>query len=140
MLEATINRLDKARAEYFSDVLRKLKDDSRTERMPNMVYLILKETVMVLPIYLPKRELIDQLFVFLESNHNRLGKRLFDKKYINDPSFIRAVTNDFVHAVVDEIFERYKIGEIDGDEQIVHHFTWPYHDVDFPYQEDEEED
>ena len=133
IVKPALERLDEKRAAYFADVLSAIEEDRRTERMPNLVYLVLGNTIEHLPTHLPRKDMIDLLFAFLQSNRGRLAKRIYDPEFIHDPNSIRTVTNEFVHAVIDIVLEMAKSGQIEEKSRGERRFSWPYDNVDLPY-------
>lgn len=139
MIDPVLESLDNERAGYFADVVTKVEADPRTERFPNTVYTLLKETMPLLPTYLDKAEFLDALFAFVTANHAVMERKMFDKAYIYDQSVVKEVTNDFVTKVVDLTLEHYEKGDLETGEQAVQKFTWPYRAEDVVDPEDEDE-
>ena len=142
ILTAALAGLEEEQAAYFADVADKLGEDPRTERMPNLVYLVLADTVRYLPTYLPKKELIAHLFHFVNANYGRLRRVLYDPRFIEDKSLLTPITGDFVALVVEATLERYDNGEIESGERVVHRLSFDSDGgtLDFPYVDDEAED
>ncbi len=134
-----LERLSEERASYFSDIVNRIEEDPRTEAMSNTVYLVLRETIGFLPVYLPKQLMIDLLFDFVGRNRGRINRLIFDKKFIFEPGCIRKITNDFIRTVSNTTMEMYINGEIDSGEKTVHRINWPYNEYDFPYLDDDDE-
>jgi len=133
IVKPAIDRLNQQKAKYFSDVVRDLEDDPRTQQMPNLIYLVLKETVESLPTHLPRKELIELLLSFVRSNRGRIGRLIYDEKFIKDPLSIKKITNEFIHEIIDIILEKLKNGEIQENNKDVRRYSWPYDNVDLPY-------
>ncbi|MFC1673754.1 hypothetical protein ACFL12_06350 [Pseudomonadota bacterium] len=139
IINPVLEELNSERAGYFTEVVTKIEEDPRTERFPNYVYTLLKETLPLLPTYLDKAEFIDLLFEFVTDNYAVMKRIMFDKAYIYDQSVLKDVTNDFVTKIVDRTLEHYEQGDIDTGEQDIRKFTWPYRAEDVIDLEDEEE-
>tara|TARA_B100000965_G_scaffold296958_1_gene255180 strand:- start:439 stop:912 length:474 start_codon:yes stop_codon:yes gene_type:complete len=146
ILNAALAGLEKEQAVYFADVAEKLGEDPRTERMPNLVYLVLADTVAVLPTYLAKKEFINRLFRFVDVNHQRLARIIYDPEFLTDKTMLAPVTADFVAEVVSATLVHYEDGEIDAGEKIVHRMSFDGSGgdgegaLDFPYLDDSDED
>lgn len=100
ILTAALGVLEEDQAGYFSDVADKIGEDPRTERMPNLVYLVLADTVRFLPTYLDKKELINRLFRFVEVNYRRLQAVIYDPRFVADKTLLTPITGDFVAEVI----------------------------------------
>ncbi|MEQ8807391.1 MAG: hypothetical protein RIE87_04980 [Rhodospirillales bacterium] len=142
ILTAALGRLEKEQAVYFADVAEKLGEDPRTERMPNLVYLVLADTVPFMPTYLAKKEFINRLLRFVDRNHRRLARVIYDPAFLKDKSLLAPLTGDFVAEVVEATLMHHDEGAIDAGEQIVHRMTFDKSGgaLNFPYADDEEED
>ncbi len=138
MINPILENMDGERAGYFTDVVAKLENDPRTHKNPNFVFLLLKETMALLPVHLDKADFINTLFAFIAKHHRAMEKVVFDQDYIYDQSMLKEVTNDFVIDVVDLTMQRYQQGEIDGGEPSVQKYTWPYRAEDLVDPDDEE--
>lgn len=139
LIEPVLSRLDGDRAKYFYELVHGLEKDPRLGASPNTVYLVLKETLELLPTNLPCDELTNFLFDFVATNEDRLNRVIFSRNFVHDPSCIRSVTNDFVRQVVDVVMTYYMEGKIESHEQSVHRFSWPYDKNDFPYHDEDED-
>ncbi|MBL6931863.1 MAG: hypothetical protein ISR45_02855 [Rhodospirillales bacterium] len=137
IIEKALGQLDAERATYFGGVANKLEEDKRIENTANLVYSVLKDVMLELPIYLEQKELIKLLIEFVHRNHNRIKIALFDPSFVHDPSSIRDVTGEFVHQVVKLSLEKHENGEIEEHMQSVHKLTWPYRDTDVADPEDD---
>ena len=140
LIEPVLATLDGEQATYFSNIAEKVGSDPRTEAAPNLVYLVLKDTIPFLPTYLPSDEFLYELYLFVRDNKNKLNQVIFDASYIENPENIRRVTCVFVGRVLELILEKYDQGGIDSQEPTVHTISWPLDNVDFPYIDDDEED
>jgi len=129
--------LDPDRAAYFGAVASKLEEDARIENIANLVFVVLKDVMTELPLYLDEKELINQLIEFTDKNYQGLKAALYDPKFIHDPSSIRSVTGPFVHQIVRISLEKYDNGEVEEDHLSVHKYTWPYRDTDIADPDDE---
>lgn len=138
IVNSVLEEMDGERAKYFSDMVAMIENDPRTDRIPNYVYLLLKETMPLLPTYLDKREFIDAMFDFIADNYSMMKRKLFDKEYIYDQSVVKTVTNDFVVKIVDLTLQHNETGDIDTGEKVGLKFTWPYRaeDLTDPDEED----
>lgn len=139
IINNVLEGMDSERAKYFLDVADKIDTDSRTDRFSNYVYLLLKETMPLLPTYLDKREFIDTLFDFVVDNHSLMQCKIFDEEYIYDQSVVKSVTNDFVVKVVDLTLQHHENGDIDTGERAGLKFTWPYRAEDLVDSDDDDE-
>ena len=130
IIDKVLESLDSERAGYFFDVVTKIEEDRRTARYPNYVYLLLKETILLLPTYLDKREFLNIMYAFIDENYSEMKKIIFDKEYIYDQTLVQEVTNGFVVKIVDRTLELYEAGEIETGEAKLQKFTWPYRKED----------
>lgn len=135
IIEGSLKQLDKEKAGYFNDLVTILEEDRRTERHANLVYLVLRETMRDIPLYLEKKELANLLLRWVEDNYQRLGRILYDARFIRDPQSIREVTGGFVIAVSDAMLKHYENGGVKDDAPKGKRFSWPYKDTDFPLDE-----
>ena len=140
LIEKVLASLDGEPAAYFSNIAEKVAKDPRTDASPNLVYLVLKETIPFLPTYLPIEEFLFLLFSFVRDNKRQLNQVIFDKSFIEHPDNIRRLTNVFVGQVLQQILEKYDDGKIDSQEPTVHNISWPLTEHDFPYIDDDDED
>lgn len=139
IINNVLENMDGERASYFLDVVGRIESDPRTDRFPNCVYLLLKETMPILPTYLDKCEFIDALFDFITDNYSMMTRKMFDAEFIYEQSVIKTVTNDFVIEVVDLALQHFENGDIDTGEPVSLKFTWPYRKEDLVDPDDEEE-
>ncbi|PIW26161.1 MAG: hypothetical protein COW30_16450 [Rhodospirillales bacterium CG15_BIG_FIL_POST_REV_8_21_14_020_66_15] len=142
ILTAALSGLEEEQAVYFADIAEKLGEDPRTERMPNLVYLVLADTVRFMPAYLAKKEFINRLFRFVDDNHRRLARIIYDPAFLTDKMLLASVTGDFVAEVVEATLVQYAQGGIDTGERVAHRMTFDESGgaLDFPYVDDEDED
>jgi len=143
ILTSAMAALEKEEAAYFADVADKLSEDPRTERVPNMVYLVLADSVRHLPTYLPKKELIGHLFKFVFGNLNRLQRVIYNPAFIGDKSLLAPITSDFVAEVVAATLVHYEDGKIESGERKALRLTFDEDGgaIDFPYADlDDEND
>jgi hypothetical protein len=135
MVDKALADLDEERAAFFTDMVNLIEEDRRVDRLGNLIYLVLKETMRHLPLMLGKKELIRLLFEWVNVNQRELSMVLFDKRYIQDPASIRKVTNGFVLRVSEAALTRHAEGTIEKERSKVKSFRWPYTDTDFPLDE-----
>ncbi|MBL4693179.1 MAG: hypothetical protein JKY92_07610 [Magnetovibrio sp.] len=140
IVASILEGMDKDRAAYFNRVVDKLEKDPRTQKNPNYVFLLLKETMSLLPTYLKKSDLIDILFSFVATNRNKMKSIIFDKGYAYDQSLLKPVTNNFIVVVVAKTLEHYETGDIETGEQSRKKFTFPYRIEDLVDLDDEDEE
>ena len=140
IITPVLDSLDGNRAAYFSAVVDKLEADPRTQAYPNIVYLLLKETMAELPAYLDKSDFIDALFAFVARHHGEMEEIVFDRDYIYDPSHLKDATNAFIVEIVELTMQHYEAGTIDTGEPLVQRFTWPYRAEDLVDPDDPEAD
>ncbi len=144
ILNTALGALDEETAAYFTRVAERIDEDPRTGKAPNLVYLVLADTVRCLPTYLEQRELVNRLFRFIDNHHGRLNKVIFSPEYLENKDALRAITGDFVAEIVEAALVLYERGEIDSGEATVHRITFDESGVavgDFPYEDmDDDED
>jgi hypothetical protein len=142
ILDTALSGLEEEQAVYFHDIAEKLGEDPRTERMPNLIYLVLADTVRFLPTYLEKKEFINRLFRFVEYNNRRLARIIYDPAFLADKSLLSPITGDFVAEVVEATLLHYEQGEIESGERVVHRMSFDESGgtLDFPYADDEDEE
>lgn len=139
ILDPALARLDGERAIYFQRLVEKLDEDPRTEKAPNLIYLVLKESLSYLPVYLEPDQVIVLLLKFVEVNRGELNRILYSREYVNDPSSIKLVTDKFVSEVLSSTLEKFDDGQIETDEKKIYRVSWPYDEVEFPFKDMDEE-
>lgn len=140
MLTAALEMLEEEHASYFHDVAERLEEDPRTERAPNLIFLVLSDTVRFLPTYLDKREIIERLHRFVDANYRRLNMILYDPAFLENRGLITQVTGDFVAEVIEATLVRHDEGVIDTGEPEAHRFVFDAEGgtADFPYIDDDD--
>ena len=138
IVEPTLKRLPQEQAAYFYKIVDTVAKDPRTDAIGNKLYLTLKETISVLPIYLPEQEFIDLLFRFVDKHSTHIDKIIYSAEFVVSPTALKQITNVFVQAVVDATMIHYDKGTIDTGEQTFHRVSWPYYDDSFPYIDDDD--
>jgi len=139
IIEGGLSQLSTDRAAYFGDIANSLEGDMRAEDNANMVYSVLRDVMVDLPIYLDRSDLIDLLFEFIDDHYKELRDVMYDPGFIHDPSILRRVTGLFVHLVVNKTLEKQESIGADDRKLSVHKLTWPYRDTDL-IDPDEEPD
>ncbi|NQW00516.1 MAG: hypothetical protein HQ483_12505 [Rhodospirillales bacterium] len=139
ILDPVLALLDGERAVYFQGIAEKLDADPRAEQAPNLVYLVLKESIPFLPIYLDVDQIITQLLKFVGDNRVALNRILYSRAYIEDPESIKQITDKFVAVILSATLEKYEDGQIETGEQKIYRVSWPYTDVAFPYVDPDED-
>lgn len=140
IIDPLLATLDGERASYFQKIVEKLEEDPRTERAPNLIYLVLKQTIPYLPIYLEPPLLIGQLMLFVHDKRGELNRVLYSREYVNDPHCIKKVTDKFVAQVLASTLEQYEEGQIETGEKKVYRVSWPYSEVEFPFSDLDDDD
>jgi hypothetical protein len=135
LVQPVLERLDREKAVYFGALADGLAEDRRAQADGNLVFLVLKEAVALLPTALPRQDLVDLLIAFVHSNREELNRVIFSRDFIRDPGVLRPLANRFVGLVVDTLLERVRKGEVETGEGKVRRFAWPYTDTDFPFDE-----
>ncbi|MHA1598890.1 MAG: hypothetical protein ACTSV1_09225 [Alphaproteobacteria bacterium] len=130
IIEGGLRQLSTERAAYFGDLAGALESDARCEGNANMVFTVVRDIMVDLPIYLEKDELLDLLFGFIDSHHDDLRDIMFSPGFIRDASCLRRVTGLFVHLVVTRTLEKQETIATDDNDLSVHKLTWPYRDTD----------
>jgi hypothetical protein len=141
LIEPSLRALNEKDAVYFYDLVRRLEFDPRTERFSNLIYLILRDAIPLLPTLLDSKILIDDLFSFVESHRVAIEHRIHSPRFVVDPGFLRPMVLLYVKMISDRCWERVEAGEVTPDGSDIWRMNWPYEDEDeeFPYEEDEEE-
>lgn len=140
IVDDAIAHLPKEKASYFAGIAQRLEEDPRTQATPNLVFLVLKETLPMLPTNLSEGEFVDLLLGFVARNRRVLNSMIFDRRFIENPSFLRQITNDLVGEVVGRTLDLYRDGRIESGEQSFYRVTFPSGEGDFPYVDDDDED
>lgn len=138
IVEPALSRLEGNRANYFSRIISRLETDPRADGISNLVYVVLRETLEILPDYLPDEEFLGILLDYVNSNRKQLSRALLDPRYVQDHRFARQATDEFVNRVVDASLARHAEGKIDDRSSDLHRFTWPKYDAEFPYGEEKD--
>lgn len=143
IVNPVLAKLNGDRAEFFNGLVDRIERDSRIETAPNLVFLVLKETIPYLPTYLPENELADRLFAFVADNQARLNRVIHDRRYVEDPGCLAEVTKEFVLQTLSSALETHQVNEIQKEkilEANTYRFSWPEMDTDFPYREDDDDE
>jgi hypothetical protein len=127
--------LDDYRAKYFADVMPLLEMDSRTKAEPNLIYAVLKETMHLIPPYLPRAEFVDLLHPYVRENRESLNFLLFSSAYIISSQVLAEFAMVFVQDVVSKTSDLHESGDYERGEPTVRRYGWPYENVDFPHAE-----
>jgi len=141
LIEPTLKQLGEKDAVYFYDLVRRLEFDPRTERYANLVYLVLRDAIPLLPTILDAKVLIDDLFQFVEEHRVAIEHRIHSPRFIVDPGSLRPMVLSYVKTISDRCWERVELGEVTPDGSDIWRMNWPYEEgeEEFPY-EDEEDD
>ena len=141
LIEPALQQLNEKDAVYFYDLVRRLEFDPRTERYANLIYLVLRDAIPLLPTILDAKTLIDDLFVFVENNRVAIEHRIHSPRYIIDPGFLRPMVLLYVKIISDRCWERVEAGEVTPDGSNIWRMNWPYEgaEEEFPFEEDDEE-
>jgi len=137
IIDNALSLLDPERATYFGSIANSLEEDKRIDDNRNIIYSILKDTMVELPIYLDKKEFIALLLDFTNTNYHRIQRVLFDPDFVRNPAMLRDISAEFVHQVVKLSLEMHESGEIQESKLSVHTLTWPYRDTDVADPEDD---
>lgn len=138
IVNPVLENLDKERAGYFIDVVQRIEADPRTQRFPNYVFQLLKDTIPLLPAYLDKKELVEMVFAFVTAHQGAMKRRMYSADFARHPEILNAVTGPFVTAVVERTLQAHDAGEIDTGELSHKKFTWPYRAEDLVDPDDED--
>ena len=139
LIESRLGDLDENTATYFSSIADRLQEDPRTQASPNLVFLVLKETLPYLPTYLPPDSFMDTLFAFVDRNHAELRKIIYGREYVEDVDIIRPVTDQFINDIMKEILTQYGEGELEVGESSEYRFNSTDDEFDFPYVDMDED-
>ncbi len=141
IVNSALAGLNGKRAQYFSAVIDRVESDPRLDAAPNLVFLVLKETIPYLPTYLPEDDLVDRLFAFVAGNQTRLNRVIHDRRYVEDPGRLAGVTKEFVLQVLASAMDQHQVNEIQAEkvrQAMTYRFSYPEGDEDdFPYRDDE---
>lgn len=145
IVNSVLAKLSGDRAQFFNGLVDRVERDSRIEASPNLVFLVLKETIPYLPTYLPENELADRLFAFVADNQARLNRVIHDRRDGKDPGGLAEVTKEFVLQTLSFTLETPQVNEIQEEkiseeEENTYRFSWPELDTDFPYGDDDDDD
>lgn len=140
IIDPALAKLPEDRSGYFSDLAQLLEEDPRVQKAPNMVFLVLKETMALLPVHLPKKDLAEILIRFVQKHHRVLNQMIFDRRFVENPSFIRQLTNDVVKEAIGAAMDLYKEGKVDTGESSFYRISFPSGEGHFPYSDEDEED
>jgi len=141
IIDPVLKNLGPSRADYFNRLVDRVERDPRTETMPNLVYLVLRETIPYLPADLPQEELADRLLDFVIGSQGRLNRVIHDRWFIKDPGWLPQVTKEFVLQVLASDMDKHQVNEIQAAkvrQAKTYRFSCPEGDEDdFPYRDDE---
>lgn len=139
LVEAALRALPPDRSDYFTDLANRLEQDPRVEAYPNLVFLVLRETVALLPTQLPKDETIELLLGFVARHGRALGHLVYDRRFVENPAILRQLTNELVSEALGIVLRRAgEEGRTEGREK-GYRMTFPGDPGDFPYRDDDEE-
>ncbi len=141
IIDPVLSKLGQDRAGYFNRLVDRVERDRRTETVPNLVYLVLRETIPYLPADFPQEDLVDRLYVFVAGNQTRLNRVIHDRRYVEDPGRLAGVTKEFVLQVLASAMDQHQVNEIQAEkvrQAMTYRFSYPEGDEDdFPYRDDE---
>ncbi len=141
IIDPVLSKLGQDRADYFNGLVDRVERDPRTETAPNLVYLVLKETIPYLPADFPQEDLTDRLLDFVIANQGRLNRVIHDRRYIEDPGRLAELTKEFVLQLLASAIDQHLVNEIQAAkvrEANTYRFSYPEGDEDdFPYRDDE---
>ena len=112
IIDPVLKNLGPSRADYFNRLVDRVERDPRTETMPNLVYLVLRETIPYLPADLPQEELADRLLDFVIGSQGWLNRVIHDRRFIEDPGRLAEVTKEFVLQVLALAMDQHQVNEI----------------------------
>lgn len=141
LMDPVLATMDGERSAYFADVTETLSEDDRIDRNGNLVFLFLAAAAPFLPIFLPKRDLIGRLLVFVERNEHRIVRTAFDPAYLSDKDMIKPIVGEFVMETTAQVLKKADDGDIDpGDGGKVYRMAYPIDPAQFPYFDDDDLD
>lgn len=141
IIEPALRALDEERAVYFFGLVDHVEEDERFEDVANLAFLILRESLDVMPPLLGYAEVADRLYSFIRSNRSTLLQRIHSREFTFNPAYLKPLVDIFMKDISDLCWSRVQSGEITTDGGEVHRFSWPYSDdVQFPYEPMEETD
>ena len=142
LIEPALQELDEQASVYIYDLVRQLENDPRLDDCANLVYLILRDAIPVLPTMLEPKIVIEDLFAFVGSQRAAIEHRIHSPRFIIDPSFVRPMVMLFVKTINDRCWERIEQGDVTTDGGDIWRMNWPYEEVEqnFPYMDDDEDD
>jgi hypothetical protein len=85
IIDPVLKNLGPSRADYFNRFVDRVERDPRAETVPNLVYLVLRETIPYLPADLPQEELADRLLDFVIGSQGWLNRVIHDRRFIRRP-------------------------------------------------------
>ena len=100
IIDPVLKNLGPSRADYFNRLVARVERDPRTETVPNLVYLVLREMIPYLPADLPQEELADQLLDFVIGSQGWLNRVIHARRFIEVPGRLAEVTKEFVLQVL----------------------------------------
>ena len=112
IIDPVLKNLGPSRADYFNRLVDRVERDPRTETVPNLVYLVLRETIPYLPADLPQEELADRLLDFVIGSQGWLNRVIHDRRFIEDPGRLAEVTKEFVLQVLALAMDQHQVNEI----------------------------
>ena len=112
IIDPVLKNLGPSRADYFNRLVDRVERDPRTETVPNLVYLVLRETIPYLPADLPQEELADRLLDFVIGSQGRLNRVIPDRRFIDDPGRLAEVIKEFVLQVLALAMDQHQVNEI----------------------------
>ena len=142
LIETALQELDEQAAVYVYDLVRQLENDPRLDDRANLVYLILRDAIPVLPTILEPKIVIEDLFAFVDAERSAIEHRIHSPRFIVDPSFLRPMVMLFVKIINDRCWARIEEGDVTADGGDIWRMNWPYEEAEqnFPYVDDDEEE
>ena len=137
IIDPVLKNLGPSRADYFNRLVDRVERDPRTATLPNLVYLVLRETIPYLPADLPQEELADRLLDFVIGSQGWLNRVIHDRRFIEDPGRLAEVTKEFVFQVLALAMDQHQVNEIQAAkvrQAKTYRFLYPEGDEDdIPY-------
>lgn len=139
IVDGALSALPQERAVWFTDLANRLEQDPRTAAFPNLVFLVLRETMALLPMELGKEETADLLFDFVARNGRALAGHLYDRRFVENPTFLRHVTNEMVSEAIGIVLRRAEAGIRPPGRATAYRLRFPGDGDAFPYADPDED-
>ncbi len=140
LLSPVLDGLDDKRRSYVSQLGDTLEGDPQIEKFANLVFVLLARTAPFIPLQLPRHEAVGRLIAFVERNHHRLVRAVYDPAFVRGEDLVMPVAEEFVAEMTLLVLKRFDKGELTEEGGEIYRLRWPFDASVFPYQDPDDDD